>query len=630
MIREIKSKIQLLTKSVIEKIAAGEVIERPASVVKELIENSIDSGASKIDIIIEDGGYSLIKVIDNGFGMNIDDIQKCLLRHSTSKISSSNDLYSIVTMGFRGEALASIAAVSRFSVTSCPSNDGLGYSISSEGGNSSNTIPVSHIKGTTVTCKDLFFNVPARKKFMKSQKAERIAVVRLLEHLSISFPSIHFKLTIDGNLCFHVPQVDTPHLRIGQILGVEIAKRLIHCSGEKDSMSFDLYISHPQDAKARPRFQNLYVNLRRVDNDSVTYSIREAFSRFIMSKLKATWFCFLDVDPSLIDINIHPGKKTVKFEDEKELFSFLFDGIHSAISKKLDIKYELNGVVSDTEVYETGRKEFQLNDTLPHLQENNSTTYKEGTTHLVQEKSKIYKKYESPHYIKEDGKQLELSFLSIFDDKENNKDTGLTPKSNTVAFSDEYWDLISCFQIHRKYILALIKNGIILIDQHAAHERILYEEALADIERRRSESQRLLFPITFSMSIIEKDIVLSLRDYFVHLGFDIQDFGGKTVAVSAMPATGFMKSTQIEDALREMVQSIMEEKDKDILSSQEKRFAASYACGAAIKFGKELKHKEMNTLLNSLFAAKNPFICPHGRPTFIRISLDELANRFLR
>ncbi|MGD9200006.1 MAG: DNA mismatch repair endonuclease MutL [Chitinispirillia bacterium] len=608
MTQELKSKIQLLSKSVIEKIAAGEVIERPASVVKEIVENSLDSGASKIDIIVEDGGYSLIRVIDNGSGMDIDDIKKCLLRHSTSKISSSDDLFSIVTMGFRGEALASIAAVSRFSLNSCPSNDGLGYSIYTEGGDSSDIKPVSHIKGTTVTCKDLFYNVPARKKFMKSQKAERMAIVRLLEHLSISFPSVHFCLTIDGSLCFHVPRVDTPHLRIGQILGVEIANRLIHCSGEKDSMSFDLYISHPRDAKARPRFQNLYVNLRRVDNDSVTYSIREAFSRFIMSKLKATWFCFLEVDPAQIDINIHPRKKTVKFEKEKELFSFFFDTIHTSISKKVG----------------------QINTPFSNSREYDKTLHEKENFSSVEENNNTYRKYESPHYIKEDSQQLELSFLSIFDDKDKTGDEGETPKKEAVSFSGEYWDLISCFQIHKRYIMALIKKGIIIIDQHAAHERILYEEALADIKRGRSESQRLLFPITFSMNIVEKDIVLSLRDYFTSLGFDIQDFGGDTVAVSAMPATGFIKSTQIEDAVREMVQSLMEEKDKNILASQEKRFAASYACGAAIKFGKELKHKEMNTLLNGLFATNNPFICPHGRPTFIRISLDELASRFLR
>lgn len=615
----------------VEKIAAGEVIERPASVVKELIENALDAEASHIDIIVEDAGFSSIKIADDGFGMGREDIQKSLKRHATSKISSADDLFSIVTMGFRGEALASIAAVSKLTITSCTTNEGLGYSISSDGGIVSAMTPAQHTKGTTVECRDLFFNVPARKKFMKSRKAERMAIMRLLEQLVMSFPSVHFTCIAEGRRSFDVSQVDTPHMRIAQVGGAEFAKKLIHCSGEALDMSAEIYISDPQDAKARPRYQNLYVNLRRVDNDSVTYAVREAFSRFIMSNLKASWFCFLEIDPSRVDINIHPTKQRIKFDDEKALFSFIFKTIHSSISGSIHVAEELETKEIDRPASsEDVIKHDTKNIYADSISSGNSLTNRNRDSAVTPGNVHNKNSHISSHKLTEESKQTSLSFLSIFNDKDLIEKEIAKQNDNDVKLIEEYWNLIPCYQIHKMFILAPIKKGIVIIDQHAAHERILYEEALEDMKRGRGESQRLLFPIIFNMSSAEKEIVISSRDYFNILGFDVQDFGGQTIAVSAMPATGFMKSSSIEEAIREIVHSLIEEKDKSFLSEPQKRFAASFACGAAIKFGQELKQEEMNLLLNSLFATKNPYICPHGRPTLVRISLEELARRFLR
>ena len=339
----INSRIKLLPQPVIEKIAAGEVIERPASVVKEFVENALDAGATRIDVVVEESGFSLIKVMDNGCGMGQEDISKCLLRYATSKIATAEDLFAIATLGFRGEALASIAAVSRFTIASSDKDEGMGYAISSEGGTVYERCPTQHTRGTTVVCRDLFYNVPARKKFMKSAKAERMAIVRLIENMVISFPAVHFTCTVDGRRSIDVPKVNTVHMRIAQIGGTEFAKKLIRCHGEAAGMSAQIYITGPDDAKARPTFQNLYVNLRRVDNDSVTYAVREAFSRFITFRLKPSWFCFLDVDPSHVDVNIHPTKQKIKFDDEKALFSFIYSTVFSSVSSAVDVRHKLAG-----------------------------------------------------------------------------------------------------------------------------------------------------------------------------------------------------------------------------------------------------------------------------------------------
>ncbi len=621
--------INVLPQQVIEKIAAGEIIERPASVVKELLENSIDAGASFINITIEDAGFSLIKISDNGCGMDQNNIQKCLLPHSTSKIFKAEDLFSISTMGFRGEALASIAAVSRLTVVSNSTNESMGYSILSDGHGLSTVTPIQHTKGTTITCRDLFFNVPARKKFMKSRKAERIAITRILEQHVISFPSIHFTFKADGKRVFELPQVDTLPMRIAQLAGAEFTKKLICCSGETRDMSVNIYISDPQDAKARPRYQALYVNLRRVDNDSVTFAVYKAFSQFISASLKPSWFCFLDVDPSRVDINIHPTKQKIKFDDEKSLFSFIFKSVHDSVSKCLNVKSELTNTPIEDETHLANITNKESVENKPWTS-SASAPLTENKESILKEKNTTINNYSSPQKTENDSEQIALSFMSVFNDKEFKSKETSEQKDDTFKITGKDWNLIPCYQIHKRFILAPIKNGILLIDQHAAHERVLYEEALEDLKRGQAESQRLLFPITFDLSSSEKDIVISNIEYFNSLGFDVQDFGGHTIAVSAMPTTGFMKTSDIENAIREFVTNLIEEKDKELLSHPQKRFAASFACGSAIKFGLELKQEEMNMLINNLFATKNPYICPHGRPTLIRISLEELTRRFLR
>ena len=599
----------------VEKIAAGEVIERPASVVKEVVENAIDAEATRIDIAVEDAGFSLIRVSDNGHGMDDSDLERCLISHATSKIAAVDDIFSVATMGFRGEALASIAAVSRLTVSSSDTEDGLGNCVTCEGGKITGCRPVSHTRGATLVCRDLFYNVPARKKFMKTRRGERMALLRLVEQLVLSFPGMHFTYAAEGKHILDLPGVNTPRERIAQVYGMDFAQDLVACSGEATGMSVQILVSHPQSvSSSRPRAQSLYVNLRRVDSDQVTFAVRESYSRFLTSNLRPAWFCFLETDPSRIDVNIHPTKQRIKFEDERGLFGFIHRTVQNGIGGNVAVESDLGAPAAGNA--QSGSQVCSGGATTGTAPTMPLSTYRTaGSLSAEHAASSV---------------QTALSFLSVAERAQAFEKDVDSRTDRSVELAHESWEPIPCYQIHKMFVLAPIKQGIVLIDQHAAHERIMYERALQDMEHGKNESQRLLFPVLLDLSPTEKSVVLASRDNFVAVGFDLQDFGGRTIAVSAVPAAGLMKVSSIEDAVREIIQSSIDEKNQDILAQPQKHFAASYACGVAIKAGQELKQEEMNSLLHSLFATENPYVCPHGRPTLIRISLDELARRFLR
>ncbi|MBN1577663.1 MAG: DNA mismatch repair endonuclease MutL [Chitinispirillaceae bacterium] len=616
--------IEMLPRTVIEKIAAGEVVERPAAVIKELVENSIDAGATSLEIIAEDAGFSLIKVIDNGMGMSQQDLYRCMLRHATSKIRSADDLFSIGTFGFRGEALGSIAAISRMSMIAASQEDGSGYLLSNEGGAlAKEATPHSHRRGTTVIVKDLFYNVPARKKFMKTHRGEHLAIIRMLEQLVIPFPSIHFTLRIDDKVIFNLPVVDRCIDRIAGVSGLQFAAGLIECRGEREHMDVVVYVSSPAQLQERPRFQSLYVNLRRINNDAVVYSVKEAFARFLGHNQRPAFFCFLTIDPSCIDVNVHPTKQLIKFDNEREIFSFVFatvkDGIEATMIGREAFKMgdPPGGAQDATSPSREDVPESKLvmvpivEERAPDMGKKAETTSRSGRSRSAVQGGQTILSFP-------DGRRIEKEVDPLQD----------TTIQLTGDVHEKMWDLIPCYQIHTMFILAPIKNGILLIDQHAAHERVLFEQAMENSTGIQTTSQQLLFPIVLELTPSEKGIVEAGREYFLQFGFEIADFGGRTISVSAIPA--FIKDGMVESTIREMVRYLLQGRDSDNFSEPHKRFAAAFACGAAIKAGQKLTQEEMNTLLNSLFSTQNPYICPHGRPTLIRMSLDELSRRFLR
>jgi DNA mismatch repair protein MutL len=605
-------RIEVLPQSVVEKIAAGEVIERPASVLKELVENSIDANASKIDIVIEDSGFSLLQVTDNGVGMTAENLAKSILAHATSKIKTADDLYAIATMGFRGEALASVAAVSRLTISSSNTANGLGCSVTCEGGIARPPQPVSHVRGTTVSCRDLFFNVPARKKFMKTRKAERIALLRLLEQLFIPFPAIHVTAVFEGKTVFDVPAAPSLESRIAQVTGIEFAKTLTQAKGTAPGMEATLFFPLSDTGESRPRYQYLFVNLRRVDSETVMYAVREAFSKLVQRAFRPSYFCFIDVDPGQIDVNVHPTKQKIKFEKERELFGFIYGIIGRAIRPAM----------KDKEITPAQN----LSGPLPAIEASSRIRSPDSYEKAADAEPSLFVAEEKKERI---SNQTVLSFPSRDGTVEKELEP---PPEDRIQLTDAQeaasWSLISCYQVHEMYILAPIKNGILLIDQHAAHERILFEQALADLDFGKATSQQLLFPVVLQLSATEKAVVESAGGYFRSFGFEMQDFGGNAVSVSAIPA--FMKNSEVERSARDMIQYLLDEKSVGSFPDPRTRFAAAFACGAAIKAGQRLSQEEMNALLNNLFSSRTPYTCPHGRPTVVRISLDELSRRFLR
>jgi DNA mismatch repair protein MutL len=608
-------RISVLPQAVVEKIAAGEVIERPASALKELVENAIDAQATRVGITVENAGLSLIQISDNGTGMVPEDLAASITRHATSKIRSFEDLYALTTMGFRGEALASIAAVARIEICSSHDDSGLGAALTVEGGIAGKVHPCSRTRGTTVVCNDLFYNVPARKKFLKSARSEHLAIVRLIEQIVIPYPGIHFSVTVDGKSAIDVPPVNSVLLRIAQVVGDQTARELVECRNSGPGYDIVIYILPPSEARARPRFQNAYINLRRADCDTVTYAIREAYARFITVQLKPSYFCFLDVDPEKIDVNVHPAKQKVKFDDEQQVFRFVFHTVERCVAARMAGSADSGDAETVTE--------FNQRLSSPAAPPAPSPTVAETAAPPVVSDT------DAPVSGAADA-QTSL-FYAPADRQPDDKVLDL-PLNMNVQLSEsgpeESWSLISCFQIHETYILAPIKNGILLIDQHASHERVLFEQALDTLDGGRCESQHLLFPIVVELSPAQKSVITTSSVYFNSFGFAVQDFGGQAVAVNAIPA--FMKDREVEGAITGMIGYLMEEKTVRHFPEPQKRFAAAFACGAAIKAGQKLGPEEMNALLNSLFATRCPYTCPHGRPTVVRMSLGELARRFLR
>ncbi len=594
--------IKVLDRAVIEQIAAGEVIDRPASIIKELLENAIDAGATRIDIAVEHGGLALIRITDNGSGIAQDELILAVTRHATSKITQST-----------------------FKISSSDIGDGMGWSLPVEGGIPLSIEPCNHLRGTSVEVRDLFYNLPARKKFLKSEKSETMAITRIVEQVVLAFPSIQFTATINGKRYFDLPQVDTIRMRIAQVAGSEIASKLVHCRAETDDMAVDIFIAPPEQARSRPRYQNLYVNLRRIESDSVNSGVRESYSRFIESSFRPDWFCYLDIDPAKIDVNVHPTKQQIRFDDEKGIFSFLYRAVKNGMTIFRDEQFEPIEETSSggLKIISYPTLEPSHSQSLAEPKESTIRSFQSPSTPLTPRPTLAFT---SPERVREQSVMQTSIPLSL-----GSSETRVGVSSGHGATIPEtVYEQINCFQVHKRYIVTPVKDGVMMIDQHAAHERILYEQCLNGLVSNTVESQQLLYPITFELPAEEKDILLTMREFFEKTGFEIQDFGGNTVAVYAVPATGTFKSTHVKDSIEEMLHQFIEEDDETILSSSHRRFAASYACGAAIKFGHDMPQQEMNSLIHQLFGSENPNICPHGRPTIIKLTLDELGKRFLR
>ena len=617
--------IQLLPDAIANQIAAGEVIQRPASVVKELMENAIDAGGSDIKLIIKDAGRTLIQVIDNGCGMSATDARMSFERHATSKIRSAKDLFSIRTMGFRGEALASIAAIAQVEMRTRRHDEELGTKLIIEASTVKTQEPCQCAPGTSFSIKNLFFNVPARRKFLKSNTVEMRHILEEFQHLAIAHEDIAFSLHHNGNELFRLPAGNLRKRVLG-VFGNHVNKKLVPVDEETDILKLSGFVGKPEFAKKTRGEQLFYVNKRFIKSPYLNHAIMGAYEEILQKDTYPFYLIFMDIDPESIDINVHPTKQEIKFDDEKLVYNYL----------KVAARHAL-GQYSITPVLDFDQEGGLTNYKVPNVP-SNPVPSEEPITERYTSKASNYIKPPSPPNQENNLKNWQKLYdgLEAFDDNVDGKEEVGQPytiKSNMDQES-EMDDIGGSFskvqkepyQIHTTYIVSQIKSGFLLIDQQAAHERILYEQFLLRLNNKQTFTQKELFPKTITLTPVDAVFMLDILPQINLLGFDIQGFGKDTFVIHGIPAD--LKGNYNEQKL---IESLLEQFKMNIELQLETKenIARSMARSAAIKKGQIMTAREMTALIDQLFACDVPYKSPTGTNCFITFELDELKKRFV-
>ena len=611
------NKIKILPENLANKIAAGEVVNRPESVVKELMENSIDALAKNIDVMIKNAGKNLIQISDDGEGMNEDDALLSIQRHATSKIETISDLETIRTLGFRGEALASIASVSIFELKTERNDQELGTFIKVDDNSVITKEKGSFAKGTSISVKNLFYNVPARRNFLKSNQTELKHIIETFKKISLSYPNVAFKFYNDDDLIFDYP-ISTIQERMKLVFAENIIDAVIEVKEMTDYISLEGFVTKPAYLRRSKGEQYFFLNKRYVQSKTINHAVFTAFENVLEKGDYPFFVLFMTVDPKKVDVNVHPSKLEVKFDDEKEIYSF----VHAVIKKTIG-SYDL--VPSITFSGSPEEKESL------RFQNFNKTDRNDFGDRPFQSSQKFERK---PSIMNED------EIDRLFDDL-NREIKSAAPGSQVAAPFDEkqstevyhesgaeqHLETPFLVLLHNKYILTQIKSGLMIIDSHVAHERILYEQAMQSFEANIPFSQHLLFPQKVNLDPADYELVKELEQYLTNLGFEIK-FQPKNVIV----IVGIPSDIKIEHEVEILLDILHEYRKNEQTKQMEVRdnLAKSFSCKAAIKAGDKLTDKEMRILVDKLFATSMPYVCPHGRPIVIKIPLEEFDKRFGR
>ncbi|CUS79041.1 DNA mismatch repair protein MutL [Candidatus Kryptonium thompsonii] len=594
--------IRILPEEIASKIAAGEVIQRPESVVKELIENSIDAGAKNITVILKDAGKTLVQVIDDGCGMSEDDAVLAFERHATSKIRTYEDLENIQTLGFRGEALASIAAVSKVEMKTRTPEDELATLVKIEGGKLIEVSKTSHPPGTSIAVKNLFFNTPARRNFLKSNYTEFKHAYEAFIRFAIAYPDISFELISDDEPISKFEATDF-ETRIKQIFGDEFFETLIPVSEKTEYISIYGFISKPEFSKKTKADQFVFLNRRYIINRSINHAVYNAYEHLLEKGNFPSFILMISINPRHVDVNVHPSKLEVKFDDEQGIYNFV-----RAVVKHSLAKFNL---IPEVEIEPTGEIKLRPSS---NLIEKPTQQKQQFSLDLL---TSTFPEAIIGTRVEKDIKKIEKISKEI-----------QSEISQTVDKTDTSTEGISFMQIHNKYIIAQIKTGIMIIDQHVAHERILYERALDSLNSNTPFTQQLLFPQTIELTPADMAIVKELKDYLEALGFDLRIFGKNTVILYGVPPE--VKQGSEKTILQEIIELYKENSNVEPNLSARENLAKAFACKTAIKAGNKLTLEEIQVLIDQLFLTRNPYVCPHGRPIIIKISIEELDKRFGR
>ncbi|NQV14029.1 DNA mismatch repair endonuclease MutL [bacterium] len=588
------ARIQILPENLCNKIAAGEVVQRPASVVKELLENSIDAEATIIEINIANGGRDLIQVKDDGIGLAKDELELALQRHATSKIAEIEDLFKIKTMGFRGEALPSIASVAMLEMVSKAREAENAWSLEVQAGRGGALKPSAWESGTRITVKNLFFNVPARLKFLKAKRTELNHIIERVKPLALIHPQIAFKLVSDEKVIFDLRK-STREERISSIFGSGYKGKIIEVEDARGNIKVSGFIGNLDLVRVARGEQYLSINQRPISDRLINNAVYQAYKSLIQRGEFPFYMLDISVPLNEVDVNVHPTKTEVKFNDEWRVYHVVKETVENGLRQTLKMMPGFRDRPGPPQMFAPdGTGAPQTSFSIP-----SAGRYDTPLQMRTNEESEILQKARQ--------------FSQVLDQ------ASAEGKPHRAA-GGFIW------QVHNKYILSQINNGIAIIDQHVAHERVLYEEALKDMNESKGSPQQLLFPETKEFSADDYNILVDIIPALNNLGFRLREFGPRTIFVEAVP-TG-MRGGNEGSILKEIIDHYRENRVFDY--SPAKRLAASYSCKAAVKAGDPLIEEEMRVLVDRLFATENPFYCPHGRPIIINLSIDELDKRFER
>ncbi len=611
-----QSKITVLTPEVSNKIAAGEVVERPASVVKELVENSIDAGADEVTIILKEGGRELIRIVDNGSGMSEQDVRLAFQRHATSKISVAEDLEAITTLGFRGEALASIASVSQIEVRSIPEGESSGLELHLEGGRIVHEKPAGGTTGTSIAVKNLFFNTPGRRKFLKAASTEYRRCLVTANRFALCYPDKAFRLIHNDKVIWDVPAQSMKERALA-ILGKRLENMLIEVEADEGAVAVHGLVGTHETIRKVSGEQYFFLNGRFFTDRSLNHAVTAAYGEILSHGGYPLYILHLTVDPARVDVNVHPTKMQVKFADDRMIYSLLRSVIRrhlmsSEVIPNLDkpatrIEQRLQGDWRSGPGLLSSAADF-LQPRRENLRKDFFTTPKQGQSADDQLQFDIVGSRD-PEPAEAQDEPLSEAAPPAPREKE------------TAALADS-----NVFQIHNRYILSQTREGLVIIDQHAAHERIMYEKALAMFDAAPASSQKLLFPKVIEVSAEDFETLQEMRPFLEKIGFVLDEFGRNTIVLEGVPSG--LRIKDYDRILQQMIDDYKRGKRNNLEIRD--NIAKTWSCHGSIRSGDRLTPAEMNALIEQLFQAETPYFCPHGRPVIITITTEELDHRFGR
>lgn len=610
--------IQLLPDAIANQIAAGEVIQRPSSAVKELLENAIDAGAVNIQLILKEAGKTLIQVIDDGCGMSATDARMSFERHATSKIQQAKDLFNIRTMGFRGEALASIAAIAQIEMKTRQAQNDLGTQIIIEGSEVKKQEPCQCPTGTSFSIKNLFYNVPARRNFLKSNAVEMRHILDEFQRIALANPDIHFSLHHNDNEIHHLP-AGNQRQRIVSLFGSSSNKKLVPIEEHTDIIKIDGYIGKPEFSKKTRGEQFFFVNRRFIKSGYLHHALMSAYENLLPKDTYPLYVIFIDIDPNRIDINVHPTKQEIKFEDERLIYNYLKVAVRHALGQHsvtpmLDFDQNVNFGSSPNAFSGMSNKSSQPKQTISNAPSKKPSALEQSNLKNWQKLYDGLGKNDDGSVIKTSDEPLTISSSWSSDEgvKQSEQDDPVTSQVEKHPY-----------QIHNTYVISHIKSGYLLIDQQAAHERILYERYLEALSKQEAFTQKELFPKTISVSAADSVLMKKMLPEINKLGFDIKEFGKNDFVIHGIPAS---LNNEINE--QQLIEQLIEQYkiNVDLNLNINENIASSLAKSAAIKRGQRLNVAEMKSLIDKLFACAQPYQSPNGRKCFITYKLDEIEK----